>query len=217
MKEKLLLARRVFELYAFIFVVWGCYRFLFRLPEEVEEIVLKPIIWLGPTIYFVYKEKEKLASIGWSTKNLFKSLYLGIGLGLIFALEGLATHAVKYQGFQFIKLPYPTISVFLAALALSFVTAVSEETTFRGYIFNRLWQVLRNEWAANGIVSVLFSLIHLPMTIFVLHYNPIQLLIYLFLVFLSSLGSGFLFARTGTIVASILLHVFWSWPIILFR
>lgn len=216
MKEKLLL-RRILGLYTFVFIIWGCYRFLFRLPEEVEEIILKPIIWLGPVFYLLYKEKESLSSIGWSTKNLFRSLYLGIGLGLVFAFEGLATHAVKYQGFQFIKLPYPTIPVFLAALALSFVTAVSEETTFRGYIFSRLWRVLKKEWTANTIVSVLFCLIHLPMTIFILHYTPIQILIYLFLIFLSSLGSGFLFARTGTIIASILLHVFWSWPIILFR
>ena len=34
----------VFGYWAFLFIVWGLYRFLFRLPEELEEGILKPFI-----------------------------------------------------------------------------------------------------------------------------------------------------------------------------
>jgi len=43
------------------------------------------------------------------------------------------------------------------------------------------------------------------------------MLSYLFLVFVFGLGASFVFSRTGNLASSILLHVFWSWPIILFR
>jgi len=215
MKEKTL--KNVIQLYTFIFLIWGFYRFLFRLPEEIEELVLKPIIWLGPVFYLLFKEKENLSSIGWSGKNFFKGLYLGIGLGIIFAIEGLLTHALKYSGISFIKLAYTSLPVFLVALGVSLGTAISEETVFRGYIFSRLLRVIKDEWLASLISNLGWALIHLPISIFVLHYDVLQISIYLFLTFLFGLGSAFVFARTETITASILMHVFWGWPLILFR
>jgi len=215
MKEKTL--KSITQLYVFIFLVWGFYRYLFRLPEEVEELVLKPIIWLGPVFYLLWRENEGLPSVGWSPKNLFKSLYLGIGLGMVFAIEGLLAHALKYQGLSLSKFSYTSLPVLIMAMAVSLGTAISEETVFRGYIFSRLLRVLKDEWLANLISSLGWALIHLPISIFVLHYDVLQIFIYLFLTFLFGLGSAFVFARTETIVASILLHVFWGWPLILFR
>lgn len=216
MKDKLVL-RRVFGLFAFILIVWGFYRFLFRFPETVEELILKPIIWLGATFWVVKRlEKKPLSSLGFTSKNLFKSVYLGLFLGAIFALEGLLTNWLKYGNFSFIQLPY-TQAAFLGAVGLSFATAVSEETAFRGYIFNRLFKVWKNEWWANIVSTACFALVHLPITIFVLHYSLIEILIYVFLIGLFGFGSAFVFARTDNLISSILMHVFWSWPIVLFR
>jgi membrane protease YdiL (CAAX protease family) len=209
--------KRVTLLYTFILLVWGFYRYLFRLPEEIEELVLKPIIWLAPVIFLLWREKKGLDSVGWSVKNLFKSLYLGVGLGMLFALEGLLTHWLKYQSFSFVNLQYQSFSLLLMAMGLSLATAISEETAFRGYLFNRLWQILKSEWAANLISSFGWALVHLPITYFVLHYNFEQMVTYLVLIFIFGVASALVFARTKTITASILLHVFWAWPIILFR
>lgn len=218
MKDKTKFLKNVIGLYTFIFIIWGFYRYLFRLPEEIEEAVLKPLIWLTPTLWLVFKEKGDLLTIGWSGRNFFKSLYLGIGLGFFFALLGLAAHLLKYQEFSFIQLSFlATPSLFLTALILSLLTAISEETVFRGYIFQRLWHIFKDEWSANIISSLGWSLVHLPITIFVFHYNFPQMLAFLLLSFIFGMGSAFVFARTGTVVASVLLHVFWSWPIILFR
>ena len=214
--------RSVISLYAFIFVVWGFYRFLFKLPETVEELILKPIIWLLP-LWWVLSNKEGMASpaqalksVGWTTKNFTKSIYLAIGLGVLFAAEALLVNSIKYGGsFNFLAIPLTPI-MFLGALGISLATAVSEETVFRGFIFARLASVL-GEWRGNIVTSIAWALVHLPVTIFVFRYDAMQILTFLFLTFLFGAASAFVYARTGNVVSSVLLHVFWEWPIILFR
>ena len=40
---------------AYLFIVWGFYRLIFKLPDEVEELVLKPLIWLVPLVFLLKK------------------------------------------------------------------------------------------------------------------------------------------------------------------
>ena len=213
--------KHVFQLYAFILVVWGFYRFLFKLPETVEELVLKPIIWLGPLWWVLYKEgvgspAKALASAGWTSKNLFKSIYLAIGIGIFLAVEGAFINSIKYGTFDFLKTNL-TQSMLLGALGISFITAVSEETVFRGFIFGRVWKFLKSEWSANILTSIAWAAVHLPVTIFVWGYTQEQIIVFVLLTFLFGVVSSFVYARTGNIASSVLLHVFWEWPIILFR
>ncbi len=210
--------KHALALFSFIFVIWCLYRYLPQiLPLWAEELILKPLLWLGPAFLLVKKiERQGFSSLGFTTKKLFPSLYWGIGLGLVFALEGLLTNIVKYRGLSLVSLDYSSMS-FLALLFISAVTAFSEETVFRGYLFNRLWQIWGQEWLANIVSSFLFVLIHLPIGLFVLGYRPLVMLAYLFFVFIFAFGSAFVFGRTKNIISSILLHIFWSWPIVLFR
>lgn len=216
-RQKLSL-KHVFALFSFIFIVWSFYRYLPQiLPLWAEELILKPLVWLLPAFWLVRRvERQPLSSLGFTKKRLFPSIYWGIGLGLVFALEGLLTNIVKYKGLNLISLGYSS-ATFLGLLAISLVTAFTEETVFRGYLFHRLWQIWQKEWLANIVSSFLFVLIHLPIGVFVLGYNPMIMLAYLFFVFIFAFGSAFVFGRTQNLLASILLHVFWSWPIVLFR
>ncbi|MGB9911637.1 MAG: lysostaphin resistance A-like protein [Microgenomates group bacterium] len=207
-----------FALFSFIFVFWAIYRYFPGiLSEWLEELILKPILWLVPTLFLVKRiEKNSLESLGFTKKNLFPSLYWGIGLGMIFALEGLGTNILKYKTINFANFSYAPLT-FLGSLFISFATAFTEETVFRGYIFSRLWKIWKNEWLAGLVSSFLFTLIHLPIAVFVLGYTFQTMLIFLFLVFTFGFASAFVFSQTQNIASSILLHVFWSWPIILFR
>ena len=216
-RQKLSL-KHVFALFSFIFIVWSFYRYLPEiLPLWVEELILKPLVWLLPTFWLVKRvERQSFSSLGLTKKNLFPSIYWGIGLGLVFALEGLLTNIIKYKGLNLVSLGYSS-TAFFGLFLLSLVTAFTEETVFRGYLFHRLWQIWQKEWLANIVSSFLFVLIHLPIGIFVLGYNPMVMLAYLFFVFIFAFGSAFVFGRTQNLLASILLHVFWSWPIVLFR
>ena len=200
---------------AYLLIIWGFYRFLFKLPDEIEELIVKPIVWLVPVFYLVRKEKKGLASLGITVKKLFPAIYLALGLGIVFALEAVLINYLKYDGFNFTA-NIGEMALF-SSLGLSFATAFSEEITFRGYLFNRVWQALGSEWPANLLTSVVWALVHLPVTIFVWKLELGASLIYLLLTTLFAIGSAFVFARTKNVFSSILLHVLWEWPIILFR
>ena len=199
----------------YILIVWGFYRVLFKLPDNIEELILKPIIWLTPLFFLLKKEKLGINSLGITLKNLFPAIYLSLGLGAIFAIEAIFLNFLKYKAFNF----GANIGEWglMLSLLISFATAFSEEVSFRGYIFNRLWGVLNNEWLANIITSVVWALVHAPVTIFVWKLSLSAAALYLFLTFLFGLGSVFVFARTKNVFGSVFLHVLWSWPIILFR
>jgi membrane protease YdiL (CAAX protease family) len=196
-------------------VIWGFYRYIFSFPDEIEELLVKPVIWLLPVFYLLHLEKAGLASIGVTLKNLFPSIYLALGLGTFFVVEALLVNYVKNKGLVF-GANVGDLPV-LASLGLSFATAVSEETTFRGYIFNRVWQALGNEWLANSLTSFVWGLVHVPVVFFVWKLNSGAAAAYLVLTTLFGLGSAFVFARTKNVASSIFLHVLWEWPIILFR
>lgn len=207
--------KHVTILATYILVVWGFYRFLFKLPDELEEVIIKPLVWLIPIYFLVSKEKLGIASLGVTSKKLFTSIYLALLLGMVFAIEGLIINVVKYGGLDF------SANVgahnLWASLGISLATAISEELAFRGYIFNRLWLVLKKEWLANIITSIVWGIIHIPIAIFAWQLDMSGALGYLILTTIFGIGSAFVFARTKNVSSSIFLHVFWEWPIILFR
>lgn len=199
----------------YLIIVWAFYRFLFQFPDNVEELVVKPILWLVPLYFLVRKEGFGISTLGFTFKNLFSAVYLSIGLGAVFVLEGLLVNYLKYGGFNFGA--NTGTSPLMLSLGLSFATAFSEETAFRGYIFNRLGFALNQELTANIIQTVLWTAIHIPIAFFIWNLGLTAGLIYLGLTAVFGLGSAFIFARTGNIWGSIFLHVLWEWPIILFR
>ncbi len=215
MPKKELALKNATILSAYLLIVWGLYRFLFKLPDDVEELVVKPILWLLPVFYFLAKEKSRISSLGITIKNLFPAVYFSLGLGAFFVIEAIFINFVKYKGFDFSANLGNT--PFLTSLGLSFVTAVVEEITFRGFIFNRVWHALGGEWTANILTSLTWGLVHVPVTFFVWKLDASSAVTYLLLTSIFGIGSAFVFARTRNVLSSILLHVLWAWPIILFR
>lgn len=199
----------------YLLLVWALYRFLFKLPDEVEELVIKPIVWLIPLFWLSAKEKFPLSSLGITLKNLFPAIYLSLGLGAIFVLEAFLANFFKYGQFNFAanigNMPI------LSSLGISFATAFSEETAFRGYIFGRIWYVLKDEWAANITSSLIWTIVHIPIAFFVWKFDLVSGILYLILTAVFGMGSAFIFGRTKNIFGSVFLHVLWEWPIILFR
>ncbi len=200
---------------AYVLVVWGFYRCLFKLPEEIEEVIVKPLLWLVPVFILLRKEKLGLSSIGITSKKLFPSIYFSFALGIVFAIEGFFINIIKYKGIDFSANIGNT--PLLLALLISFITAISEELTFRGYIFGRIWGALKSEFWANLITSVIWALVHIPVAVFWWELNLLGTLGLLVLTTIFGVASAIVYARTKNILASVLLHVFWEWPIILFR
>ena len=213
--SKVILLKDITRYSTYLVIVWVFYRFLFRFPDDIEELVIKPIVWLLPILYFLRKEKMGLSSLGITLKNLFPSLYLSLGLGTVFVAEGLLANYLKYGSFNF-GANIGAIPL-LPSLGLSFATAFSEETAFRGFIFNRFSMVFKGEFAANLLQTAIWTGIHIPAAFFVLHMSLSVGLIYLFLTAIFGFGSAFIFGKTKNIFGSVMLHVLWEWPIILFR
>ncbi|OGM19882.1 hypothetical protein A2686_01410 [Candidatus Woesebacteria bacterium RIFCSPHIGHO2_01_FULL_38_10] len=215
MPKKEIAIRHTTIFLAYLLVVWGFYRVLFKLPEEVEELVIKPLVWLTPLYFFLKKERLGLTSLGITFKNLFPAIYLSLILGIIFAIEGIMVNFVRYEELDFSanigKNPL------LIALGLSLATAISEEISFRGYLFARIWHILKNEWKANLLLSFFWGIIHIPISLFWWKLDFTELTGYIILTIFFGIGSSFVFARTKNVFSSILLHVLWEWPIILFR
>lgn len=199
----------------YLFVFWTFYRFLFQFPDNVTELAIKPAVWLIPLFYFLKKEKAGLASIGVTFKNLFPSIYLSIALGAVFVFEALLTNLLKYGHLNF----GANIGAMplMPSLALSFATAFTEETAFRGYIYSRLQLIFKGEFAANITQAVLWTIIHVPVSLFIYKMDVFTAFVYLFITFFFGIGSAFIFGRTKNVFGSIFLHVLWEWPIILFR
>ena len=208
--------KRVLAVFLFVFLVWSFYRATFLLPEWFEELILKPIVFLLPVLWVVQKEKEKLSSIGFSTKNLYRNIYFGLGLGVVFAVLGVLTNYWKYGGIAFATFGLTGASL-LWLMFLSLATAFSEEILFRGYIFTRLLKIGKNGWMATIVSALLFALIHLPISIFVWDYSLSMVFVQGFLAFLLGFGNAFLMAKTGTIVAPVINHTLWGLTVFLFR
>jgi membrane protease YdiL (CAAX protease family) len=199
----------------YLLIVWGFYRFIFKFPENVEDLIIKPIVWLIPVVILIRKEKLGPKSVGLTFKNFFPSIYSSLILGIIFAFVGMAVNFAKYQSFNFTS--NIGESPFFTALLLSLATGFTEEVTFRGFIFNRVWHALENEWLANIIVSLVWGLVHIPIAIFWWKLNLSGTIGTLVLITIFGVGSSYVFARTKNVTSSILLHMLWEWPIILFR
>lgn len=203
-------------LFLYLIITWSFYRYFFHLPEFIDEIIIKPLLWIAPVLFLVSKQKKSLSSIGWSTKNLFTNLYLGWGLGAFFAFQGLITNAIKYRGLLFIPLGLTPLDLSYY-IFLSLITAFSEETVFRGFIQTRLQKATNNQFFSNLISAFLFALIHIPIALFLLSYDFPTLVSYTFLMFVLGFANGFIFTQTQTIVAPTISHALWNLTVMLFR
>ena len=208
---------KIFLLYLFILLLWGFYRANIFLPEWVEEAFLKPVVFLGPIFWFVVRrEKRSLSSLGFTTKNFFKASYLGIALGAAFSLVALVANIAKYGKLSTVSFGLEG-SAFLPFIALGLVTSFSEVTLFFGFILSRLKETWSSENKAIVINALLFSLIHLPIAIFVYNYSLPQILSYAFLTFFVGFGNGILMVYSKNLIAPILAQTFWGISIYLFR
>lgn len=213
--NKLTFLKHAISYYAYLLVVWGFYRLLFQAPDPLEELAVKPVIWLIPLYILVRKEKTNLQSLGVTFHNFFKVVYFVLALGFVFTVFALIVNILKYGNVNFAA--NIGVNTFWLALGLSFVTAITEELTFRGYLLTRLMENVKSPLNANIIISIGWALVHLPIAILDWRLEPMQLGVYAVIVFCFSLGATYVFLKTKNIAAPILLHVLWQWPIILFR
>ena len=164
---------RILFLYILITAVWAGYRYFFVLPEWVDEFIAKPIIYLVPVLFVSLSlEKNSIESLGITRHKYWLYALMGLGLGLLLLFESVLTRYFKNGSVQLLSFTPPSL---VLNLFIAFATGLVEEITFRGYFFRRIMWTWDNEVIANILSTVFFTVEHLPLAIFALHYSGMQL------------------------------------------
>lgn len=207
----------VYQLWGWILLVWALYRYFLKLPEWVDELVAKPLVFVLPVLGYVFrKEKQRFTSIGITTKNFFPSLYTGIGFGFLFALEGIAANALKYGTVKIVPIQALTQYGLIALLFLSAATAISEEILSRGFLFNRIMRHTKRLPYAAVVSTILFVLLHIPILVTTLKLQGATLILFIVTDFVLGLANSVLFYNFQSLVAPILVHIFWNMTVALY-
>jgi len=207
----------VFQLWGWILLIWSLYRYFFKLPEAVDEFVVKPLVFALPVLWYVVKkEKRNLTTLGLTSKNLFMSLYVGLGFGFVFALEGIAANAIKYGKIQINPIAAFEQYGLVMLLILSVATAFSEELLNRGFLFSRILEKSKSLPYASLLSTVLFVLLHVPILVTTLKLQGMTLVLFFITDFILGLANSLLFYNTRSLLAPILVHVFWNMTVALY-
>lgn len=207
----------MFHLWGWIVLAWALYRYFFHLPEWVDEFMVKPLIFVVPVLWYVFKkEKRRLDSLGITGKNFFTGLYTGLGFGLIFSLEGIAANAIKYG-----KLTIVPIAAFREyglwmLLLLSAATAISEELLSRGFVFRRLMDAKKSLLFSSVVSTLMFVVLHVPILVLSHKLQGTALLLFFVTDFVLGFANALLLYNTGSLAAPILVHIFWNMTVALY-
>jgi CAAX protease family protein len=121
--------------------------------------ILRDLALVSLIAFFLWRNKERFASIGWRAKNLSREIEVGVILfvPMFFFIGGLEAF-LKGLGFSTPSTPLPSsltasgVGESILAFILVCVVAVSEETIFRGYLILRFEGI-----GVKPVVSVVLS------------------------------------------------------------
>jgi membrane protease YdiL (CAAX protease family) len=128
--------------------------------------ILRDLALVSLILFFLWRNGEPINWIGWTFKNLWKEIGLGIGLYIpFFIAAGFLERALQVAGLTVPLTPLPSMAAkgmgeLLLAIALVAVVALGEETIFRGYLILRLKAITTSPTAAALLSATIFSLGH---------------------------------------------------------
>jgi len=129
--------------------------------------IVRDLALVGLIIFFLWRNGESTARIGWTYKHLGADIALGILLffPVFLAASALGT-LLEWIGFSgpsesaMEALLPRTSAQYALAIALVIVVALSEEFIFRGYLIRRFSSATRSVTAAVIISSIIFAFGH---------------------------------------------------------
>lgn len=204
--------KKILKIWVVVLIFWATYRFLFKLPEWVDELLIKPLVFM--LIPFGIAGSKTLPGFE-KKKSVFEDVVIGAAVGFVFAFTALMANKLKHGTFLFSAvLPFAGSGIFFY-LFLSLATSVSEEILGRGFFFNffkKRWSI----FLAATFSSLLFLTLHLPIVFTNLHLTGVTLATFLTSVFLLSMVNCYLYENRGSLVLPILVHIFWNMTIALY-
>ena len=129
--------------------------------------ILRDLALVSLILFFVWRNGEPVNWIGWTFKNVWKEIVLGIGLYIpFFFAAGFFENGLRVAGFSVPSTPLPSfmaargmVEILLATILVT-VVALAEETIFRGYLILCLRVITASPVAAALLSAAIFSLGH---------------------------------------------------------
>jgi CAAX protease family protein len=128
--------------------------------------ILRDLALVSLILFFLWRNGEPINWIGWTFKNSWREIGLGIGLYIpFFIVAGFLERALRVAGLSVPSTPLPSMAAkgmgeLLLAIGLVAVVAVGEETIFRGYLILRLKAITTSPATAALLSAAIFSLGH---------------------------------------------------------
>ena len=184
--------------------LWGAYR-LFPFPEFLSEIVAKPVIWLGITLFFFWKKLIPLDTI----KDFKENYTQTKPTWKVFLLPALFIFVYFFTiNFRQIKIPEFSLLLVIVTLIINFSTGLVEEIIYRGILY--VWLLRKtDEVTAFLFVQVLFLLAHVP-TLVINSKSLSAAMVQAFFILLLGALHTLVFRFTKSIYASTLTHGVWN-------
>ncbi|MBI1933005.1 MAG: CPBP family intramembrane metalloprotease [Ignavibacteriales bacterium] len=208
-------------IYLIICIIINCAAFILGLGFLGQILVL--IMGLNVFILQKFIHRDLLKNLGFRKCGLVS---LGKGFLLLISILGfisiinIFSGFVKIQSLSEIKnpfnsgLPISSLNDLLIFLLINFsilfiLEFFTEELLFRGYLLNRL-SIRMGEMKGIFISSIIFGLWHLPISIWLIGFDPIRTSIYILNMFL--LGSVFssLFLESRSLIPVAIFHALWN-------
>jgi membrane protease YdiL (CAAX protease family) len=129
--------------------------------------ILRDLSLVALIAFFLWRNRESIARIGWRAAGLAEEFFLGILLFVPMTLgAGLLERLTHAAGLSSPSTPLPSFlsasgwRQFVLAAVLVIVVAIAEETIFRGYLILRFSAITRSPAAAVVLSTVVFTLGH---------------------------------------------------------
>lgn len=204
-----------FKVYAAVFVLWGIYRLVFRLPEEIEETFLKPIVFVGIAM-LIEKPKNWLKYFMevWGSGDWVRAS----GWGLLFGLGYVTVYGfASFLSFGSLQLGELTGGSIMAFILIGILTSVWEEWLFPGYVFSHIKADVKSVWLPRVLTAAMFAAVHSPILIFWYKYAPQTVIFQLTMLFILGTGNVILKEKFKNLIAPVISHFGWGLAIFLFR
>lgn len=183
-----MMGKKLMSYYVYLLLVWGGFRYWVSLPEVIEELWFKPVIWLIPLFWWRMSlgGKPKLFNNKW-----FASGIVGVLVGILyFGLISLLRSTAGY-------------SWGLNMVGIALVTAIVEEMTFSGVVLGLMDGSYKNKLVNLIVTGLMVVGVHVPINIFVFGLRGLELAGVLVWLFSVAVINGLIRQKTGNVTGSI--------------
>lgn len=179
--------RRLWCYYIYLLVGWGGFRYLVQLPEVIDELWFKPLIWLVPLFWWSLALRDRVVMFG---KRWTASVALGLVAGIFYYL--LIRKLTWSDGWG--------VDVWAIAVA----TAITEEMTFSGFVAGYLDKVRLGKVGNLMIVGTMVAVMRLPILLLVYNLGLAEVLGAFLWAGASGAINAWIRVKTGNVTGSIL-------------